>query len=69
MAFTQADVDRINAAIAGGAKRVRFSDGSETEFRDVSDLMRARNLAMADVAAAAGTGGSRIVRTTVGRDV
>jgi len=39
MAYTQADLDALNAAIAGGAKRVRLN-GREKEFFSASDLLK-----------------------------
>jgi hypothetical protein len=38
---TQADIDRIEAAIARGELRVRAPDGSEVTYRSVSDLQQA----------------------------
>ncbi len=38
MAFTQADVDALKAAIASGARRVRYADGSEIEYRSQAEL-------------------------------
>ena len=37
MAYTQADVDALEVAIATGAKKVKISD-RETEFRDLSEM-------------------------------
>jgi len=38
MAFTQADVDALNRAIASGARRVKYADGSEIECRSHAEL-------------------------------
>lgn len=38
MAYTQADIDALKAAMASGAKRVRYSDGSEVEYRDMAEM-------------------------------
>lgn len=38
MAYTQADIDALKAAMASGAKRVRYSDGSEVEYRDMAEV-------------------------------
>ena len=54
MAWTQADVDALDNAIKSGTKRVRFSD-REVEYMSMSDLLMARNLASAEVAAATPT--------------
>lgn len=65
MAFTQSDIDNLKSAIASGEKRVRLSDGRETEYRDVPALLSALALAEAEVAQAAGTARPRVIRTTV----
>lgn len=38
MAFTQADIDRLKEAIATGARKVRYADGRETEFRSLQEM-------------------------------
>lgn len=41
MAYTQADIDALKAAIATGAKRVKFGagpDARETEFRSLEEM-------------------------------
>lgn len=43
MAFTQADVDKIKAAIAAGVKRVRFRD-REVEYRSLEEMKDALEL-------------------------
>lgn len=42
MAYSQADLDALNKAIATGAKRVRFGSGEsahETEFRSLAEML------------------------------
>lgn len=39
MAYTQTDLDAINAAISGGARRVRLN-GREKEFFSAGDLLK-----------------------------
>ena len=41
MAYTQTDLDKIDAAIAGGARRVRLN-GREKEFFSANDLLKLR---------------------------
>lgn len=48
MAWTQQDLEAINAAIATGAKRVRFQT-HEVEYHSVSDLIRARDLIRSEI--------------------
>ena len=54
MAWTQADVDALKAAIATGAKKVKYTD-REVEFQDTGAMMRALSAMEAEVNAAAGT--------------
>jgi hypothetical protein len=56
MAWTQADLDAINTAIATGAKRVRFQT-HEVEYQSVSDLLKVRDVIKAEVEGDAGVGG------------
>lgn len=49
MAFTQADVDALKKAIASGARRVRYADGSEIEYRDQPALEAALARVQAEV--------------------
>lgn len=55
MAFTQSDLDALNAAIASGAKRVRFQT-HEVEYQSVSEMLRARDLIKSELEAAPNTG-------------
>lgn len=54
MAFTQADLDVLDKAIASGTKRIRYPDGSEVEYQSLRDLTIAR-AKVADALAAAAT--------------
>lgn len=51
MAFTQTQLDAIDAAIASGELTVSFGDRSVT-YRSMSDLRRARELIKAEMQAA-----------------
>lgn len=42
MAFTQAQLDAIEIAIARGEKIVRY-EGRHVEYRDIDDLLKARD--------------------------
>ena len=47
MPYTQADLDTIDAAIATGAKRVRFGSGpdaQEVEYRSLAEMRSARDM-------------------------
>ncbi|MFD1328285.1 phage head-tail joining protein [Mycoplana ramosa] len=57
MAWTQADLDAINTAIATGAKRVRFQT-HEVEYQSVTDLLRARDIIKGELEGGANGGGA-----------
>lgn len=50
MAFTSADLDAINAAIARGERTVQFADRSVT-YRSIDELLQARAVIAASLAA------------------
>lgn len=43
MAWTQSDLDKIERAIASGARRVRFQT-HEVEYQSISEMLMARDL-------------------------
>jgi hypothetical protein len=55
MAWTQSDLDKIEKAIATGARRVRFQT-HEVEYQSTGDMLRARNAIKAELDAAARPG-------------
>jgi hypothetical protein len=57
MAWTQTDLDKISAAIASGAKRVKFQT-HEVEYQSVAEMLKARDLIAADVNPAGARGGA-----------
>jgi hypothetical protein len=60
MAWTQADLDTINSAIATGAKRVRFQT-HEVEYQSLKDMLIARDLIKTEVDGADDRGGAIFV--------
>lgn len=44
MGFSQADLDRINRAIASGALVVSYDDGRSVRYRDLDELLTARSI-------------------------
>lgn len=62
MPVTQTDIDELNAAIAGGERLVRKSDGTTIEYRSVAELIRARDDMRKELDAAAGRPRVRAVR-------
>lgn len=65
MAWTQADLDKLDAAMASGAviQRMRFAD-QEWEFRSADDMLKLR--AVIAQAVAAGAGATRLAATSKG---
>jgi len=58
-AWTQADLDTLDAAIAGGAVLSAMTFGETTlTFRTLDDMLKLRALMMQALAAAAGTAGA-----------
>lgn len=55
MAFTQTDLDNINAAVGTGELSVE-ANGRKVVYRNMDDLLKARNLITSDLAAAAAGG-------------
>lgn len=61
MAFSQADLDAINTALASGAKRVRFQT-HEVEYQSISEMLRVRDMIKAEVETPAENGGAMFAR-------
>lgn len=67
MAFTQSDRDEVAKAISTGALRVRFADGREVTYQNISDLIRALALIDAELAGASATATPRFALATFPR--
>lgn len=66
MAFQPADLEKIDAAIRSGVKKVTFADGRSTEYHSLDEMRRLR----ADIKAELASSGSLVmprVRTVVGK--
>lgn len=61
MAFSQTDLDNINAAIATGEMTVEFN-GRRVTYRSIAELKEARSIVASDLAAATNTGAGGGVR-------
>lgn len=63
MAWSQSDLDKIDAAIASGVKSVTFADGRQKMYQNVDQMLAARRVieAQLQVAAQALSGVSRRV--------
>lgn len=55
MAWTQTDIDSLDAAYKGGARKATTSDGKSVEFHSVEDYIRLRKLMLVEVAGASRT--------------
>lgn len=54
MAFTQSDLDALDASIKKGVRRVAYASGS-VEYHSLDDMLKLRALMANEVAVAAGT--------------
>lgn len=61
MAFTSADLDAINGAIAQGAKRVRFQT-HEVEYQTIAEMLRARDVIKAELETPVANSGAMFAR-------
>lgn len=44
MAYTEADLVKVRAAIASGVRRVTFADGRSTEYQNLDQLLAAETV-------------------------
>ena len=59
MAFTQADIDALDAAIASGELSVSTPDGRSVTYRSLDDLRKARALMLAQINKSSNRSGAR----------
>jgi hypothetical protein len=57
--FTSDDIAALKAAIASGARRVRYSDSSEVEYRTLAEMRETLRMMQQDVAPSGGSTSSR----------
>ncbi|MCW3477356.1 phage head-tail joining protein [Limobrevibacterium gyesilva] len=62
MAFTAADLDTIEQAIATGALKCKFADGREVFYQTTTELLRARDAISQVLAGQAAAPPSRMTR-------
>lgn len=67
MAFTQSDVDAMQAAIGSGVRKVTFADGRSTEYQNLDAMLAALNLMRSDVAKAGNVATRDSRRLIIGR--
>lgn len=53
MAWTQADLDAIDAAIAGNVRSVTYADGRQITYQDADKMLAVRNTIRAELLASA----------------
>ncbi len=61
MAWTQTDIDKLKAAIAQGATKVKFAD-REVTYRSLDEMRETLRILQAEVDAAAGLTRTRVRR-------
>lgn len=61
MAWTQIDIDKLKAAIATGATRVRYAD-RDVEYRDLAEMRETLGMMQTEVDGAAGTARAKQIR-------
>lgn len=66
MAWQQTDLDKLDAAIAGGIQQVTYADGRSVRYQSGADMLAARREMKTELQAAASQVNPR-VRTVVGR--
>lgn len=65
MAWTQSDLDAVDAALKNGIRKVTFADGRSREYQSTSEMLTLRGQMKAELAAAASQVAPR--RITVAR--
>lgn len=52
--YTEADLTKLQAALASGVRVVRFEDGRQVEYQSLADLVRAIGIVQGALATAVG---------------
>jgi hypothetical protein len=67
MAWTQADIDTLKAAIASGSVLQAITFGEQTfTFRTIDEMLKVLAVMQGEVSTATGTGRSRLAATSKG---
>lgn len=66
MAYTQADLEALQAALAKGEKRVSFGDKT-VEYRSIEELQAAIRTVEAEIARSVGAPAKRQIRVTTAK--
>lgn len=67
MPFVQGDLDKIDAAIASGVRKVTFADGRSKEYQNLDQMLAARDVISGSVAGPVNTAARRKRRLIIGR--
>lgn len=65
MAWTQSDLDAIDAALLSGKRKVTFADGRSVEYHSLDEMQRLRRTMKSEIAESSSTVPAR--RVTVAR--
>lgn len=49
MAYTQADLAKVRAAISSGVRKITFADGRSTEYHNLDQLLAAEQVIAAQI--------------------
>jgi phage baseplate assembly protein gpV len=63
VAWTQTDLDRLDAALSGNVRSVTFADGRQVTYQDASQMIEVRKLIKAELLASASQVNPRIRAT------
>lgn len=63
MAWTQADLDRLDVAIASNVRRVTFADGRSVEYHSAKEMLDVRGAIRAELLASASQVNPRVRAT------
>lgn len=69
MAWTQSDLDKVDAAITSGVRKVTFADGRSREFQNADQMLAVRREIKAELIADASRVNPRrrVTRARIGR--
>ena len=67
MAFTTADMETLERAIAAGAQQVQFADGRRVTYFSADEMRRARDAMRMEIEAEAASSPRRVTRVVYSR--
>ena len=60
MAYQQSDLDKLDAMIVSGVRRVTFADGRSTEYQNLDQMLAAKRVIAAEIKMEATAAGSLV---------